>query len=253
MKIISWNFHGLGNDAVVWGLLDLEKREDPDILFLAETKIDNRRIEKFRWMLGLPNMLSKPCVGKSGGIALFWRKGLDVTPQAILKYDIVVVNSEKGSWRFTGLYGEPHSDKKDTTWRALRVLNVRPGPWLRMGNFNEILYQHEKQGGAARAQRCMDKFRDVLEECGLDNLGYTGDIFTWRNHRHKAEGYIRDRLDRTVANMEWRDLFPGYEVINGEQRHSDHRPVILVLDGKNNVIAWGPNTNVFKFEVRWIQ
>jgi exonuclease III len=213
MKIISWNFHGLGNDAVVWGLLDLEKREDPDILFLAETKIDNRRIEKFRWMLGLPNMLSKPCVGKSGGIALFWRKGLDVTPQAILKYDIVVVNSEKGSWRFTGLYGEPHSDKKDTTWRALRVLNVRPGPWLRMGNFNEILYQHEKQGGAARAQR----------------------------------------LDRAVANMEWRDLFPGYEVINGEQRHSDHRPVILVLDGKNNVIAWGPNTNVFKFEVRWIQ
>jgi hypothetical protein len=56
-----------------------------------------------------------------------------------------------------------------------------------------------------------------------------------------------------VANTEWRDLFPGYEVINGEQRHSDHRPVILVLDVRNNVPARGPNTNVFRFEARWIQ
>lgn len=84
-----------------------------------------------------------------------------------------------GVWRFTGLYGEPSSDKKDITWKALRVLRHKPGPWLCMGDFNEILFQHEKQGGVARAQHCMDKFREALEDCGLDDLGYMGDTFTW--------------------------------------------------------------------------
>jgi hypothetical protein len=47
--------------------------------------------------------------------------------------------------------------------------------------------------------------------------------------------------------------FPRVWGNNGEQRHSDHRPVILVLGGRNNVPVRGPITNVFKFEARWIQ
>jgi exonuclease III len=47
MKLISWNCYGMGNAAAVRGLLDLHKREDPDILFLEETKMDNRKIENF--------------------------------------------------------------------------------------------------------------------------------------------------------------------------------------------------------------
>jgi hypothetical protein len=38
--------------------------------------MDNKRIENFRWMLGLTNMLSKPCIGKSGGLLCFGGKDL---------------------------------------------------------------------------------------------------------------------------------------------------------------------------------
>jgi hypothetical protein len=76
MNIILWNWRGLGNAAAVGGLLDLQKLEDPNILFLVETKMDNKRIENFRWMLGLTNMLSKPCIGKSGGLLCFGGKDL---------------------------------------------------------------------------------------------------------------------------------------------------------------------------------
>jgi hypothetical protein len=86
-----------------------------------------------------------------------------------------------------------------------------------MGDFNEILFQHEKQGGAARPQQCMDMFREALEDCGLEDLGYTCDLFTWRNYHHNVDCYIRERLDRAVANTEWRNLFLGYEVIHGDQ------------------------------------
>lgn len=46
----------------------------------------------------------------------------------------------------------------------------------------------------------MDRFRDALEQCELHDLNFEGDMFTWCNHKHVAEGYIKERLDRVVSN-----------------------------------------------------
>lgn len=117
MKLITWNCRGLGNRPVVRGLLELQKQEEADILFLCETKMGKRKIEKFRWMLGLTNMVFKECVGKSGGLALFWRKEVNLNLKEISKYyiDVEVGDDVGGSWRFTGIYGEPNADLKDNT------------------------------------------------------------------------------------------------------------------------------------------
>ena len=77
MKIIAWNCHGLRNNAIVHGLLNVQK-EDPDILFLSKTKMDRARIQGFRLKLGLTNMMSKDCYGKCVGLAIFWRLGIDL-------------------------------------------------------------------------------------------------------------------------------------------------------------------------------
>lgn len=45
MKTITWNCRWLGNGPTVRGLLNLQKEDDPDILFLSETKMDIRLIE----------------------------------------------------------------------------------------------------------------------------------------------------------------------------------------------------------------
>jgi hypothetical protein len=69
----------------------------------------------------------------------------------------------------------------------------------------------------------MDQFRNALDECGLTDLGYSDDTFTWCNHSHCEGGYIRERLDRAVANLEWHSLFPTFEVLNEE-------PPIRIID-----------------------
>ncbi|PNT71935.1 hypothetical protein BRADI_2g37576v3, partial [Brachypodium distachyon] len=74
MKLVTWNCRGLGNRLAVRGLLEIQKSENPDVLFLCETRLTKSKMEKFRWMLGLPNMLARDCDETGGrGIALFWR------------------------------------------------------------------------------------------------------------------------------------------------------------------------------------
>jgi hypothetical protein len=51
-------------------------------------------------------------------------------------------------------------------------------------------------------------FQDALSECGLTDLGYIGDKFTW--HR----GGTRERLDRALPCDDWRLKFPDVVVEN---------------------------------------
>jgi hypothetical protein len=95
--------------------------------------------------------------------------------------DVDVVESNGVKWRFTGIYGESKAGEKENTWRLLHTLEGQSDlPWLCMGDFNEILFAHEKEGGPTRAQGCMDAFRRALEDANLEDLGFVGDAFTWR-------------------------------------------------------------------------
>lgn len=46
------------------------------------------------------------------------------------------------------------------------------------GDFNEILYSFEKKGGIPRESGRMGSFREALDECQLNDLGYVGPWFT---------------------------------------------------------------------------
>jgi hypothetical protein len=41
---------------------------------------------------------------------------------------------------------------------GITILKHKPGPWICAGDFNDILFQHEKQGSVAIPQTCMEKF-----------------------------------------------------------------------------------------------
>jgi endonuclease/exonuclease/phosphatase family metal-dependent hydrolase len=119
-------------------------------------------------------------------------------------------------------------------------------PWLVVGDFNEILYHYEKEGGRARLQRHLQAFHDALNDCALADMGYTGDIFTW--HR----GKMRERLDRGVVNAQWRNMFPSAELVNGEFLKSDHRPICVNTE-TSGVQEVRSNCRPRHFEARWLK
>jgi hypothetical protein len=78
----------------------------------------------------------------------------------------------------------------------------------------------------------MNRFEEALEECEMLDLGYSGDVFTWRNNHHQSENYIWKRLDRAVANVGWRSRFISVHVHSGDPYHSDHHPVIISTESQ---------------------
>ena len=84
-------------------------------------------------------------------------------------------------------------------------------PWICIGDFNEILSVNEKQGGEPRSEWQMANFREVLDNCRLRDMGFKGARFTWCNRRDEQDR-VYVRLNCGVANQEWYDLFPHFEV-----------------------------------------
>jgi putative hemolysin len=78
MILMAWNFRGLGNASAVQGLLHCQKSEEAEILFLSEMKMDEKRMVTIRKNLGLANMEAVNCEGKGGGIAVLWRRGVNL-------------------------------------------------------------------------------------------------------------------------------------------------------------------------------
>jgi hypothetical protein len=80
-----------------------------------------------------------------------------------------------------------------------------------------------------------------------------GDAFTWRNHHHRVEGYIKERLDRAVANVEWRNPYPLMCVVNGDPLHSDHRPLIVECGERAPILYGWRRDDSIKFEAKWLE
>lgn len=97
-----------------------------------------------------------------------------------------------------------------------------------MGDFNEIVHLSEKLSGSSREYSSANSFAEVIDQCSLMDLGYEGPQFPWTNKQHPPNT-IQERLDRFLANSEWKTLFNNAEVTNQDFYGSDHRTINLEL------------------------
>jgi len=246
MKILAWNCQGLASARAFRALLDIQKQERPDVFFLSETHLGRAKAENLKRKLGCDHFIIHESDGRSGGLLMMWKKDFDIQSQSVSQYFIDVVIKGDEEWRSTGIYGEPRWEHKHLSWEVMRSLHGNMSlPCLALGDFNEILFHHEKEGGRARSNSQLQAFHTALMDRELADIGYSGDVYTWQR------GKIRERLDMGVANTQWNILFPNVELVNGEMVKSDHRPIIVNTTGASGQILQREGTR--RFEARWLK
>lgn len=149
--------------------------------------------------------MDHPLIGRKGGLLFAWRLGLEVEVICINANAIsLLVYSDPSNtpWLLTGVYGSTEWLQKWDFWQSLQALaHAFAGPWMCIGDFNCILNSSEKRGGHSFVSSSHNLFHNLMDACGLIDLGFKGQKFTWSNNRD-GNVKIYERLDRAIANGE---------------------------------------------------
>ncbi|KAK7256210.1 hypothetical protein RIF29_29648 [Crotalaria pallida] len=176
----------------------------------------------------------------------------DGTEQRSLKGWHRIPSSEGGVFQFSGIYVFRESQQKWRTWDLIRSLKRDPPiPWLCCGDFNEFLSPDDKQGCQPVNILSVDSFRQALDDCALEDLGFVGQRFTWSNKRRMLDN-VEERLDKGVANMLWRRIWARITVSTLPRFFSDYNPIVIAFSKKSMLHNERRKQRLYRFERIWL-
>lgn len=95
------------------------------------------------------------------------------------------------------------------------------------------------EGARPRAKGLMEEFKQAFEKNKLFDLGWKCIKHTWSNH-HTNENFTKERLDRSIANILWTNLFKNKVVKVLPTRQSEIITLLyLWLIGRTNIEGAG--------------
>ncbi|KAG4109651.1 hypothetical protein ERO13_1Z049387v2 [Gossypium hirsutum] len=213
MKFMCWNCRGLGSLAKIRELKQLLVANNPDIIFLSETKMAANEFRRVQNNCRLQNALAVNSEGRSGGLAMIWKDGMNVAIQNYSKHHIDSLIKLEGdkTLRVTGFYGHVNPSCRSSSWEMLRrVGDSAQEEWVVGGDFNAILNDSEKEGGRRG-----------------------------------------ERLDRFLTSVSVVENYPFIATKMVRQTQSDHDAIILDLWGKKPKDYPNDSRLSFKFDVCW--
>ncbi|XP_074271387.1 uncharacterized protein LOC141595323 [Silene latifolia] len=219
------------------------------MMFLSETKLSGRELRTVRAKFEGFEGLEVDSVGRSGGLAFWWKKKVNCEfVSASVHHMDFIIHEKTGDWRVTGFYGWPVVADRHLSWKLLRILSSQSSlPWMRIGDYNEILFADEMKGGQ-REQWQMNNFREVVDDCGLADIPFEGYKVTCDNGQ-AGEDNRQSRIDQAMGTLERRERFPYARFIHLGRDWSDHSPLKLVLDRRDHT---GGGKRRFSFEQVWV-
>ncbi|KAL8461808.1 hypothetical protein ACS0TY_033056 [Phlomoides rotata] len=100
----------------------------------------------------------------------------------------------------------------------------------------------------------MEDFRLTLTDLNLQDLGSTGNDFTWTNGQ-MGQDNIQVRLDRALANSLWRLWFSDARVLHLPRYKSDHSPILMECNIQKDQrgARKRKKQKIFRFEKMWLE
>ena len=256
MKALGWNCQGMGRNLGSPKMNHLARMiasAKPQVIFISEIKSSKVSPANLAARFNIADAIVVPSLHRSGGLWLMWNDDLQLQVHSATFHVILATVYIKASNRHFGLvciYGDPYHNKTDAIWKQVAdfVYDNRNLPMLCMGDLNEILYDIDKSTSNVNLYR-MNAFRNIVKNCGLFDLGFSGPAYTWTNKRFSSKPTY-ERLDRCLVNSDWCDLYPVSNVYNMPIYHnfSDHAAILMSTEGKVRQIR-----NTFKFENWWLK
>ncbi|KAL0408431.1 UNVERIFIED_CONTAM: putative mitochondrial protein [Sesamum radiatum] len=235
MIVMSWNCQGIGAPWTVQSLRDMVRSFNPDLVFLMETKCNSRRFDTIKRMIDMHGLTVDP-VGRSGGLALLWKKSVIVSIQSYSNRHIdasVQIDDQQQTWRFSGIYGEPETSNRKKTWELLARLKAQAiRPWLCIGDFNEILDDSEKDGGNTRPYGKRKTFVPhwnlmdylILALTGILTHGATGKNFRTQSAKGSTEHVLM--ITGSICSLMLRNIRKPFRFEAAWMGHEDCDQII---------------------------
>lgn len=131
-------------------------------------------MNKVRIRLGFASGFCVNRKGVSGGLCILCSDEINVSLLSYSQGHInvkIIGNSSINTWRFTGFYSNPETEQRHHFWSLLKHLSLMYDfPWLCAGDYNEIMYMHEKPGKVDRSRAQFHNFRMAIRKGHLLEL-----------------------------------------------------------------------------------
>jgi hypothetical protein len=228
MILLSWNYKGLAQSSTICALRAIIRSNHPDIIFLSETKTN--LASSILFQLGYSLFVQAPSSGSRGGLLLAWHSDIKLT-SLFVSHNLICVhcfsNSPDVKCLISFVYRSPYQKSGSDFLSQLADFGFDSSvPWLCIGNFNSITSSMDKLGGQPFNGLAQNDFRQFMNSFGMIDLGFSGNPYTWSNHR-QGHGLIKERLDRGIVSSTWLHAFPAISDTHLPDYTSDHNPLLL--------------------------
>uniref|UniRef100_A0A803P9U4 Reverse transcriptase domain-containing protein n=1 Tax=Cannabis sativa TaxID=3483 RepID=A0A803P9U4_CANSA len=272
---------GLGNPWTLKTLCSHVKDHHPGMIFLAETRLNEAAMERIRIVLGFDSCFVVAARGKSGGLALLWKDSWEVTINSftVSHIDAKVENGLGFFWSFTGFYGSPDPGGRKQSWLLMeRLRDMRQGPWICGGDFNEIMREKEKKGGCLKQASQIREFQKAISYCNFKEvkmeeeslLGAMGVKTTWslknwieflqiqsgignswKSRFHYEQAWVGEEECGKIVNNVWLDG-SNWGSAKGIRGRINHCGEVLNECNKGKKAELGAKTKKLKEELKYL-
>ncbi|XP_026383915.1 uncharacterized protein LOC113279433 [Papaver somniferum] len=173
MRIFLWNINGIVREEAQCKLKELVKEFKSDIIGIAEPRVylSSRSMCRFQ-VDGFNNsIIHNSTVTTIGNLWVMW--SMNLPEPVVLNVSRQAITISVEVFYISLVHVSSIQDTRRNLWRQLNI-GAQQVPWLVIGDFNFVLCNVEKKGGATPRTTVVNEFSDWMDDNSLFEAGSLG-------------------------------------------------------------------------------